>query len=97
MTTALPAAWQAHHNGLHFLAAHGLEITTAHTIAGHCERCAEAPAVLRVYGQPAPDWLNPILCEQVCAGCGPWVVSAALQQQASWSNRPIQVEIQAAP
>lgn len=95
--TSLPPAWQAHHTGLHFLAAHGIQITTAVTIAGPCERCDQEPAVLRVYGDPAPDFddQHVIGCEQVCAECGPWVVSAALQQQSVWSWRPIQVEIQA--
>lgn len=81
--------------GLAFLNAHGLEITTAHTIAGDCENCDEDPAVLRVYGQPALDVFRPVECMQVCATCGPWVVSLAVEQQDPCSRRPIQVEIQA--
>lgn len=78
-----------------FLNAHGIEITPAVTIAGPCERCGEAPAVLRVYGQPALDTEHPVECEQVCGTCGPWIVTLALEQQDPWSGRPIQVEIQA--
>lgn len=94
IATKHPPAWLAHAAGLDFLTAPGLRITTAVTIAGPCERCDEEPAVLRVYGEPHPEFLHPVECEEVCAGCGPWVVSSALQQQVPWSDRPIQVEIQ---
>lgn len=96
-TTALPAPWQAHHAGLDFLTTVDVHITTATTITGPCACCDEEPAVLRVYGQPAPSVLFPVECEETCAGCGPWIVSLALEQQDVLARRPIQVEIQATP
>lgn len=95
MTAALPAAWQAHHAGLDFLATVDVQITTATTITGPCVCCDGDTAVLRVYGQPAPNVLFPVECEEVCAECGPWIVSLALEQQDVLSRRPIQVEVQA--
>lgn len=73
-----------------------LDIHTIPGPVGDCSACRQAPAILRVTGQPAFDINYPIECEEGCVDCAPWLVSTALEQQTpSSARRPIVVEVAA--
>jgi hypothetical protein len=84
-------------NLLAMFVAAGMAITPADDITDSvdiCPWCQERPAQIRVTGDPSPMVLHPVECTEACTECAPWVVTRALNEQASESAYPIKVEVQ---